>query len=607
MFPGVVKEVEAVLDSLEDGAVKDEMKYDVSHYVEKIEAWKAHLLRSINQDQARLDILQDLNPESALLVLDWAMKFLPRKFREAQSDWFGKRGISWHITVAIRKTEDDKMQMLTFVHVFEKCTQESDTVLAIVDDVFSQLKSVAPEIKTVFLRQDNAGCYHSTSMLLSVQQLATKNNIHLSRVDYSDPQGGKGSCDRKAATIKSHIKVYLNEGHDVETPEQMVAAIESSRGIPGVRVTLCGQQTTQLPFPVTWEGISFLNNMELSEEGIRVWRAHGIGPGKFLLWKDFDVPENHQLPTIHTVGELSARTSSTSFTDVTARRHSKKSAGPNQTETALQLETADNHSDHEEQSLFFCPEEGCIKSYQRYSNFQNHIDCGRHQYVLERETLFDKAIMMYADKLEQEASCDVPQIPGDVPSVLVDGPTTLKIGWALKHTKPRKRHSEKQKNFLLDIYQIGQQTGKKADPVDVSKAMRKAKLSNGEPMFTASEFLTSQQIASFFSRVTAKRKECQDHAEFLKDQQEVETEKLLQDLHSHVLDVVSIRHPIMHDTYNLCDYASRKRLDRFSVLVLQDICSSFQLDITNIKVKRKKPYVDLITKLCEKCTCHSKC
>ena len=170
-------------------------------------------------DQARLDILQDLNPESALLVLDWAMKFLPRKFREAQSDWFGKRGISWHITVAIRKTEDDKMQMLTFVHVFEKCTQESDTVLAIVDDVFSQLKSVAPEIKTVFLRQDNAGCYHSTSMLLSVQQLATKNNIHLSCIDYSDPQGGKGSCDRKAATIKSHIKVYLNEGHDVETPD----------------------------------------------------------------------------------------------------------------------------------------------------------------------------------------------------------------------------------------------------------------------------------------------------------------------------------------------------------------------------------------------------
>ena len=603
IFPAVVKEVETVLDNLEDGGVKDEMKHDVSYYVEKIQAWKAHLLRSINQDQARLDILQGLNPESALLVLDWAMKFLPRKFREAQSDLFGKRGISWHITVAIRKTEDGKMQMLTFVHVFEKCIQESDTVLAIIDDVFSQLKSVAPEIKTVFLRQDNAGCYHSTSILLSVQRLATKNNIHLSRVDYSDPQGGKGSCDRKAATIKSHIKVYLNEGHDVETPEQMVAAIESLHGVPGVRVTLCGQQTSQIPFPVTWEGISFLNNMELNDKGIRVWRAYGIGPGKFLPWENFGDLEDHQLPTLNTVGELSARTSSTSFTDVTARRSSSKKSGPDQHEINAQLETADDNSDHESQDLFFCPEEGCIKSFQRYSSFQNHIDCGQHKYVLERETLYDKAIMMYAGKLEQGACCDVPPISVNIPTMLVDEPTTLKIGWSLKHTKQRKRHSEKQKKYLLDIYQIGQETGQKADPVSVSKSMRKAKLSNGEPMSIPSEFLTSQQIASFFSRVTAKKKKCQDHVEFLKDQQEVEQAKLLQDMQSQVLDVVSIHHPIMHDTYNLCDYASRKKFDRFSILVLQDICSSFQLDVSNIKVKRKKPYIELIEKLCQKCTC----
>lgn len=91
----------------------------------------------------------------------------------------------------------------------------------------------------MFFRQDNAGCYQSTSVLLSAQRRATKNNINLCQVDYSDPQGGKGPCDRKAATIKSHIKIYLNEGHDVETAEQMVQAIESGGGVPGVRVTLC--------------------------------------------------------------------------------------------------------------------------------------------------------------------------------------------------------------------------------------------------------------------------------------------------------------------------------------------------------------------------------
>lgn len=90
-----------VIESLENGDEKDRMKFEFQQSKQKIEAWKAHILRSINQDQARLDILQNLSPGSALLVLDWAMKFLPRKFREAQSDWFGKRGISWHITAAM--------------------------------------------------------------------------------------------------------------------------------------------------------------------------------------------------------------------------------------------------------------------------------------------------------------------------------------------------------------------------------------------------------------------------------------------------------------------------------------------------------------------------
>ena len=56
----------------------------------------------------------------------------------------------------------------------------------------------------------------------------------------------------------------------------------------------------------------------------------------------------------------------------------------------------------------------------------------------------------------------------------------------------------------------------------------------------------------------------------------------LQDLSKEVLDEVSIQHPIMYDTYNICDYVSQSKLDKFSVAVLQDICSSFQLDTSNI-------------------------
>ena len=138
---------------------------------------------------------------------------------------------------------------------------------------------------------------HSTSVLLSVQRIATKNNINLCHVDYSDPQGGKGPCDRKAATIKSHIKIYLNEGHDVETAEQKVQALESAGGVPWVRVTLCGEQTVEIPFEAKWEGISFLNNLTFSREGVRVWRAYNIGPG---TWSDLEWPwHSYLLPAAY--------------------------------------------------------------------------------------------------------------------------------------------------------------------------------------------------------------------------------------------------------------------------------------------------------------------
>ena len=599
ILPHVVDEIQSVLENIDDGAEKDEIKFQVEQSVQNISAWKAHILRSSNQDQARLDVLESLDPTSALLVLDWAMKFLPKKYRESQSDWFGKRGISWHITVAIRKKEDGTMQMLSFVHVFKKCSQVSDTVLAVIDDVFQQLKSTSPEVQTVFLRQDNAGCYHSTSILLSVQRIATKNNINLCQVDYSDPQGGKGSCDRKAATIKSHIRIYLNEGHDVETAEQMVSAIESAGGVPGVRVTLCGEQTVEMPFEAKWEGISFLNNLAFSREGVRVWRAYNIGPGKWLPWSKLDIPTHYQLPTLNKA--TPTHCSDVSFTDVTVRRRaSAKSKSPTDQITDTPDET---DSDSDEQSLFFCTEEGCIKSYQRLSSLQNHLDCGKHQYVLERETLYDKAMLKYAARLEEGASTNVPYV-SDKAGNLERGEPSLKMGWALKSSKHYKRLSKKQKDYLLDIYNAGDQTGHKADPVSVSKSMRKARLPSGEPIFKVDEYLTSQQIASFFSRETAKKKGAQE-TEAEKDQQAVERETLLQGLQKDVMDSISIGHPIMHGNYNLCDYASNKKLDKLSILLLQDICSSLQLDISNIKVKRKKPYIMLIESLVENCSCKS--
>ena len=81
------------LEHLSKGQIHEELAFMTEKAKRDIIAWKSHLLRSVNQDKARLDILRDLDDISVLLVQDWAMKFIPRKYRESQRDWFGKQGI----------------------------------------------------------------------------------------------------------------------------------------------------------------------------------------------------------------------------------------------------------------------------------------------------------------------------------------------------------------------------------------------------------------------------------------------------------------------------------------------------------------------------------
>ena len=73
----------------------------------------------VRQDQSRLDVLKRLNENTVLVVNDWAMKFLPQLYRESQQDWFGKRGISWHISVVFRRVRGE-LQSQSFVHIIQQ-------------------------------------------------------------------------------------------------------------------------------------------------------------------------------------------------------------------------------------------------------------------------------------------------------------------------------------------------------------------------------------------------------------------------------------------------------------------------------------------------------
>ena len=319
-------------------------------------------------------------------------------------------------------------------------------MLAILDDVFVQLK-IMPELQTIHIRSDNAGCYHCAQTLITAPQIAKRRGLQISRSDFSASQAGKGACDRKAATIKSHMAIHLNSGHNTETAAQMKEAIESCGGVRGVSVKVCSPPDAPSSKSTKWEKVSYVSNLHYSHDGIRTWRAYDIGPGKCVPWTKFSIPEEFELPTIEARPSMSEARAS--FVPVRPRRtgdHSpvREEEGSSESED----ESSDTLSSQATNSrLFTCPEEGCIKSFMRPSSLVKLLDCGKHKRKLEQETLYDKAIIRYATKLDYGASKIPVVVEGSRSSI--PNPVTLRMGWALKSTPShRTKFTDKQKHYL---------------------------------------------------------------------------------------------------------------------------------------------------------------
>ena len=74
----VLKEIAEILDKVdmtEEDRVRLKFKYN--DIVRMINAWKVHLLLSSIQEEAKQHALQKLDEKSCLVIMDWAMKFLP--------------------------------------------------------------------------------------------------------------------------------------------------------------------------------------------------------------------------------------------------------------------------------------------------------------------------------------------------------------------------------------------------------------------------------------------------------------------------------------------------------------------------------------------------
>ena len=121
------------------------------------------------------------------------------------------------------------------------------------------------------------------------------------------------------------------------------------------------------------------------------------------------------------------------------------------------------------------------------------------------------------------------------------------------------------KAYLNAKFELGERTGLKADPNQVSADMRNARDEENNRRFSREEWLTQNQIKSYFSRLaSAKRKgqqtdDVDDRAE-LEDILGEQEENSRQLLINSIIEKIGLRHPICYDVYDLCEYCKSSKL-----------------------------------------------
>ncbi|XP_076086616.1 uncharacterized protein LOC143057233 isoform X2 [Mytilus galloprovincialis] len=467
--------------------------FKVEKSVNAIKELKSHILRTKVQDSARADITGNLKEGEMFLVADWAMKFLPRKFREGQTDWFGKRGINWHITVCATK-KDGNFILDTYVHILDAQTpQDSQLTAVLIADTVKDMVN-CKNINKVHIWSDNAGCYKSTFTIYALYQELP--NL-IKSYNFCEAQDGKGPCDRKASHIKAAIKRHVNEGNDVLNASAMKRAIDlQQKGKYRVKVVTPvidadAEKIHVKPIP----NISTLSNFEFSSDGLKVWRAYKVGPGKLIPWKNNAVT-CLQLNVVHTW-------SSDVIPDILPP-DDESEAHDESTQPAFKRRKTSDH-------VFNCSNDDCDRSFNTMTSLDNHLLLGNCNVHVEKKVV-DRCKVMYnnklqtinaitiqSDDLEKENTTDVPE----------------ERGWALKVKKPKVLFTEAQKQYLSEKFNIGKVTGNKEDPAKVSRDMPYI-LKDGQKRFTREHFLTTSQVASYFSRLALKdrRNDIQDQNDF---------------------------------------------------------------------------------------------
>ena len=139
----------------------EEWRYDLENAIEDITYYKRTVMRSKVSEEYWDKQFEKKDPETVLVTSDFAMKLIPRKSRETSDEFFGKKGMSWHIISFERVVKEEEkfvnktevfIQLIQGPNNTGETKQDSDAVVSLILSALRKYKRYNPDVKKAVLK-----------------------------------------------------------------------------------------------------------------------------------------------------------------------------------------------------------------------------------------------------------------------------------------------------------------------------------------------------------------------------------------------------------------------------------------------------------------------
>lgn len=274
----MLDEIECEIEIYCHSDIIEEEMFEFYRHRDDIENWVKQNLQNAVQEPSKTDSFDyiKMNKNCGLVIRDWAMKLLPQKYRENQSFFFGKSGMSMHMDCF--HYYRDALCKTTYISCLTSSKQDVVDTTTVFENVVKQIKHDHPQITKLLIRSDNASCYAGNNVVELEAKLAKNSNIDVLSHNYNIPQLGKDQADRDAAIAKRSIRMWVNAGNDLLTASDMKKGILFNCR-KDVKVLVIEIHKATIINPRTIPMISTYHTVICEKNGMIFYQYYKIGKG----------------------------------------------------------------------------------------------------------------------------------------------------------------------------------------------------------------------------------------------------------------------------------------------------------------------------------------